>query len=222
VETVAFFRVEGSLVKRGVLALCAYLAANRAGFRERALRLGQVALTAPIYQLLGQNDRTLANRLAYLPLRNMSEDRVAELTEEYFRDVLRENLLEGGKELIKKARADGYRVVLISDGLAQVIEPLAEHLRSVDDFVCNRLEFRGGVCTGRLLDPVVGGHDCGVWAANYVQEHGLDLHRSSAYASHGPDLLLLSSVGLPCAVNPDFTLRRAARQTSWPIIDYDV
>jgi phosphoserine phosphatase len=56
----------------------------------------------------------------------------------------------------------------------------------------------------------------------YAQEHAIDLTRSLAYAAHGPDLLLMTAVGSACAVNPDFTLRRAARQADWPILDYDV
>jgi phosphoserine phosphatase len=35
-------------------------------------------------------------------------------------------------------------------------------------------------------------------------------------------MLLLAAVGNPCAVNPDFTLRRAARDARWPIVDYHV
>jgi phosphoserine phosphatase len=33
-------------------------------------------------------------------------------------------------------------------------------------------------------------------------------------------MLLLSAVGKPCAVNPDFVLRRSARDADWPIIEY--
>jgi phosphoserine phosphatase len=32
---------------------------------------------------------------------------------------------------------------------------------------------------------------------------------------------LLHSVGNPCAVNPDFALRRLAREADWPILDYE-
>jgi phosphoserine phosphatase len=221
-KTAAFFRVEGALVAHGACSAAAYFAANGAGFAERALKLGQVAITAPFYSLLGQSDRVLANRLAYLSLRNMSEDRVAELAEEYFDGILRERVLHGGTELLRAARHNGHRVVLICDGLREVVEPLAAHLRHVDDYVCNRLEYRDGYASGKLLEPVVGGHDSASWARRYADDHGIDLARSVVYAAHGPDLLLLSSVGSPCAVNPDFTLRRAARQADWPILDYDV
>ena len=220
--TAAFVRVEGALLPQGVCSATAYFAANGAGLRERALKLGQVALTAPLYSLLGQSDRILANRLAYVALRGMSEDRVAELAEEYFANILRDRILQGGVELLRDARREGRRVVLISDGLQQVIEPLAAHLRHLDDYVCNRLEFRDGFATGKLVEPVIGGHDCAIWAREYAARHAIDLASSTVYAAHGPDLLLLSAVGKPCAVNPDFTLRRAARQADWPILDYDV
>src|SRR6476661_272475 len=100
-ETAAFFRLESTLVARGACSAAAYIAANGAGFAERARRLGQVALTTPIYSVLGQSDRVLANRLAYLALRNMSEDRIAELCEEYFRDILRPHVLQSGVDLIR-------------------------------------------------------------------------------------------------------------------------
>ncbi|HEX7481107.1 MAG TPA: haloacid dehalogenase-like hydrolase [Polyangiales bacterium] len=219
---VVFVRAEGVLLARGARSAAAYFAANAAGFSERALRLGHLALAAPVYEVLGQSDRVLANRLAYVALRNMSEDRIAELAQEYYENILRERVLEGGLELLRRARKEGKRVVLIADGLSQVMEPLVAQLRIVDDYVCNRLEVRDGKATGRLLPPVVGGHDSATWAARYAQEHGLTLSRCTAYLSHGPDLLLLSSVGQPCAVNPDYTLRRAARESRWPVMDYHV
>src|SRR5262245_38349238 len=220
-STAAFFRIEGTLIARGACSAAAYFAANGAGFAERAFKLGQVALTTPLYSVLGQSDRVLANRLAYLPLRNMSEDRVAELAEEYVEGVLRPGVLQGGLDLVRDARRKGHRVVLICDGLREVVAPLAAHLRQVDDFICNQLEYRDGYATGKLVEPVVGGHDSAVWARRYAEEHAIDLARSVVYAAHGPDLLLMSAVGMACAVNPDFTLRRAARQSDWAILDYD-
>jgi phosphoserine phosphatase len=217
-----FVRIEGVLTGRGVRAAAAYFAANAAGLRERALRLGHLAWTAPVYELLGQNDRVLANRLAYLALRNMSEDRLAELAGEYWENVLREHVLSDGVELLRRARSEGKRVVLLADSIDAVVKPLVEHLRCVDDYVCNRLEFRAGYATGKLLDPVIGGHDGGRFVTTYAQEHDIDLAASAAYGAHGPDALMLAAVGRPCAVNPDYTLRRAAREAGWPVMDYHV
>ena len=166
-------------------------------------------------------DRVLANRMAYLGLRNMSEDRIAMLAEEYVADMLRPRILAGGLDLLRKARRDGYQVVLISDNLTQILEGLAASLPDVHTCVGNRLEFRDCQATGRLLDPVVGGHDSCAWAERYAAAEGFELAQCVAYAAHGPDMLLMSRVGHPCAVNPDFTLRRAAREAGWPVVDYD-
>ncbi len=220
--TAAFFRVEGTLLSRGALATSAYFAANKQGITERLLGLGQVALAAPLYAVLGQNDRTLANRVAWLALRNMSEDRVLSLSEEYFAEVLQGKVMARGRELLERAREEGHRIVLLSELIAPLAEPLAVRLGHVDRLVCNRLEFRDGVATGKLLDPVVGGYNGGRWAVAWAAENGIDLGRSLAYASHGPDLTLLGVVGKPCAVNPDFTLRSAAKDADWPIVVYEV
>jgi phosphoserine phosphatase len=218
-ETAAFFRVEGVLVDRGALAASAYFASNAQGFTERAVRIGALALGAPLYSFLANTDRTLATRAAYAALRHMSEDRVGELADEYYRDVLEERIYERGRELIKQARRDKARVVLVSEGIEPVVAKLAEAL-GADDYACNRLEFTRGEATGKLLDPVVGGHDGGAFAKRYAEQHGLTLARSLAYAAHGADVLLLSSVGRPCAVNPDFALRAAARDADWPVLEY--
>ncbi|HKU39323.1 MAG TPA: haloacid dehalogenase-like hydrolase [Polyangiales bacterium] len=222
IQHAVFARVEGVLLAKGVRSAAAYFAANAPGMRERALRLGHLALTAPAYEWLGQTDRVLANRLAYLSLRNLTEDRIAELSEEYWSTILRKQLLNDGVELLRRAKREGQRVVLIADSLEQLVQPLVAELGCVDDYVCNRLEFRNDLATGRLLEPVIGGHDSGVWLTQYANEHRLGLSASTAYASHGPDLLMLSAVGRPCAVNPDFTLRRAAQQARWPVLDYHV
>ena len=56
-QTAAFFRAEGVLVSQGVVHAAAWMAAQRAGMRERAFRFGQAILSAPVFGVLGQTDR---------------------------------------------------------------------------------------------------------------------------------------------------------------------
>jgi phosphoserine phosphatase len=219
-STAAFFRAEGVLVSGTVLRAAAFMAAQRAGMRERLLRFGQAAVSAPLFGLLGQNDRSLGNRVAHLVYRDMTEDRIVVLAEEFVDDVLADKILDSGVELMRKAKQEGRRVVVISEAIHEIMDRLQGRLRYVDDMVCNRLEYRDGKATGRLLDPIVGGYEGGRWLREYARRHEIDLSRSIAYAGHGPDLLLLSAVGLPCVVNPDMTLRKAAREADWPVVEY--
>ncbi len=57
-------------------------------------------------------------------------------------------------ELLKSRIEAGDEIVLVSQGLEHVMRPLAQHL-GVKWVIANRLEFRDGIATGRLLEPVV-------------------------------------------------------------------
>ena len=57
-------------------------------------------------------------------------------------------------ELLKSRIEAGDDIVLVSQGLEHVMRPLAQHL-GVKWLIANRLEFRDGIATGRLLEPVV-------------------------------------------------------------------
>ena len=217
-----FVRVEGVLTARGACSAAAYMAANAAGIRERVLRLGHLAVATPLYEVLGQSDRVLANRLTYLALRNMSEDRIAELADEYWQNVLQRQVLAQGLDLVQRARRAGKKVVLLADSIEEIARPLSEQLSRVDALLCNKLEYRNGRATGKLCDPVIGGHDGGRFLSHWAHENEIDLDASTAYGAHGPDVLLMTAVGEPCAVNPDFTLRRAAREAGWPVMDFHV
>ncbi len=220
-QKAAFFRAEGVLIPEYItVQVAAHMAAHRAGMRERALRFGQVALSVPLFGALGQNDRSFGQRLVHLTYRGMSEDRVVALGDEFVDGKLRHKLLGSGLELMRKMKRDGYRVVVLSELIEQVMQPLAAHLPAYDELLCNRLEFRDGEATGKLLPPILGGYEGGAWLRQYAEVHGINLAQSVAYAGHGPDLLLLGAVGQPCAVNPDFTLRKAAKEADWPVMEY--
>lgn len=219
-KTAAFFRLEGTLLRHGLLSSAAYIVANEASIKGRMRRLGQVALTAPITQVLNFTDRSMSNRLLNLAFRGMSEDRIAVVAEEYVNDVLKDELSPEGLARLDRAKKDGHRVVLVSEAISFLVAPLRKHLRSVDDELCNQLEFRDGFTTGRLLPPIIGGHETSKAVMDYADHHGIDLRNSLGFAATGQDLLFLASLGSPCAVNPDFSLRQAARQANWPILEF--
>lgn len=201
--------------------MAAYFAANAHSISERVLRLGSLAVTGPLSAFMGQNDRGLSVRLAYSACRGMTQDRLLTLADEYYENFIEDQWLDQGLELIQQARRQGHRVVLLSEGLEMVMGRALKDLRGVDEVLCNRLEVRNRRATGRLQEPIIAGHEACQQVKKYAQEQQLDLSQSLAYATYGGDMLLLASVGHPCAANPDFTLRRAAREVDWPIVDYN-
>lgn len=118
------------------------------------MRRGTVLLMAVLRPLLYVLNRTFATRVVYSILRGISRDRLDLLGNEYFEYKLKPQLKPEGIDQLKQAIALGAEVVLVSQGLEYVMRPLAQHL-GVKWIIANRLDFRDGIATGRLLGPVI-------------------------------------------------------------------
>jgi hypothetical protein len=149
-----YWRVEGSLLELGALRPVGFFTWNAQSFAERwARRAGMagVALTRPFAYAAS---RTFATRFLHTLLRGVSQDRLDLLGEEYFHYVLKPQLRSKAVATLHEAVRSGERIVLVGQLLDHILRPLANHF-GIDSFISNRLEFREGHATGRLLVPVV-------------------------------------------------------------------
>jgi hypothetical protein len=149
-----FWRVEGSLLNLTAVRPVGFFSWNAQTFLERWTRrsaMGALAVGRPLFYL---TNRAFATRLLHMVLRGVSRDRLDLLGEEYFEYELKPRLKQRGQEKLKERLASGARVVLVSQGLDHVMRPLASYL-GVTEILCNRLDFRDGIATGRLLVPVI-------------------------------------------------------------------
>jgi len=153
-SAVTFWRVEGSLLDLSVVRPVAFFTRNAQSFSERWARRGGLGLLALVMPLLYAVHRVFAMRILHTLLRGVSQDRLDLLGEEYFNYVLKPRLKKRGVEKLKELMATGAPVVLVSHGVDHIIRPLAIFL-GVRYLVANRLEFRDGLATGRLLNPVI-------------------------------------------------------------------
>ena len=153
-EPVTYWRVEGSLLELGALRPVGFFTWNGRSFAERWARRAGMAGMALARPFAYAASRTFATRFLHTLLRGVTRDRLDLLGEEYFHYVLEPQLRrEASTELLAAVRG-GERVVLVGQLLESVLRPLAAHF-GVQHFISNRLEFRDGKATGRLLDPIV-------------------------------------------------------------------
>ena len=149
-----FWRVEGSLLELTTVRPIAFFTWNAQTFLERWCRRGLVLATAVLRPFLYAVNRVFATRAVYTVLRGVSRDRLDLLGEEFFKYKWQPRL---DQELVGRLKAlvdSGANVVLVSHSLDHLVRPLAQSL-GVKWIVANRLEFRDGIATGRLLDPVI-------------------------------------------------------------------
>jgi thioester reductase-like protein len=149
-----YWRVEGSLADLTTVRPVAFFTWNAQTFLERWVRRGMVLLMAVLRPFLYAVHRVGATRVVHTVLRGISRDRLDLLGEEYFKYKLQPYLKVDGMELLKSHIEAGDEIVLVSQGLEHVMRPLAQHL-GVKWLIANRLEFRDGIATGRLLEPVI-------------------------------------------------------------------
>ena len=149
-----YWRAEGSLLELTAVRPIAFFTWNAQTFTERWMRRGLVLLMAALRPVLYAANRTFATRVVYSVLRGISRDRLDLLGEEYFHYKLKPYLKPDGVRELHELVSSGSKVVLVSQGLDHVIRPLAQHL-GLTEILANRMEFRDGIATGRLLDPVI-------------------------------------------------------------------
>jgi hypothetical protein len=154
VKQYIFLRVEGSLLASDPSRAIYHFARNSQAFTERIYRLLNVSAVAAARLLLNPLNRPFAMRLLHLPLRGVSRDRLDLLGEELFEYVLRPQLNPEALNRIRQLQKGQSQLVLVSNELDHVIRPLAQLLNI--DFLCtNRLEFRDGISSGRILEPII-------------------------------------------------------------------
>jgi len=215
----AFFKVEGPLVRPSGLPPATHFILNQREMKSRLTRLGGLVAAAGLALAAPLGEAQTATRLAWSNLRGMSEDRLHVLAEELYERQLLKALRPSGVELLEGAKRDGCTIVLVTELLDLAVAPLAARL-GADHLIANRMEVIGGRATGRLVDPIVA-QLSGQWAQGFARQHDLDLASSLAYGASGGDALLMSAVGRPCAVHPDWRLRKIAKDHAWPIVEAD-
>jgi thioester reductase-like protein len=149
-----YWRVEGSLLDLTVVRPVAFFTWNAQTFAERFRRRGLIFLMAILRPFLYSLNRKFATRVVHTVLRGVTRDRLDLLGEEYFQYKLQPRLKKSGVQAVQELVQSGADVVLVSQALDHLMRPLAQHL-GVKHIVANRLEFRDGTATGRLLDPVI-------------------------------------------------------------------
>jgi HAD superfamily phosphoserine phosphatase-like hydrolase len=144
----AFYDVDGTLVRTNIVHTYAYYAMNRGSITGIAARTLATIAQIPVYAGLDLLNRKVFNEYFYRAYEGLSEDRLVVLGEDLFEDVLKKNIFPKAQDLIDEARRAGCRIVLITGALDFTIMALARHLRA-DDVIANKMQFVGGVATGR-------------------------------------------------------------------------
>lgn len=218
-KTASFYDVDGTLVASTIVHPCLWYAAHQAIPSKSIAKTASLLLRIPFYWAVDQVSRTAFNHLFYKEYTGQTRNRLLALAEEMFDSMIRPKLFPGARELVARSREAGHAQVIVTGALDFTVEPLADYL-GIEHLIANRLEFKEGVATGKLLQPVIAEGDKVTAIRRFARSHKIDLNESFAYADSASDLPMLSAVGRPSAVRPDRRLKLVAAKKCWPVIEW--
>lgn len=214
----SYFDVDGTLTKSNLFDSLLFYVLNQQNPIAGVGRIARTFASVPALFAAEQVDRGTFNDLLFRGYQGISEDRLLDLADEAFDNVMRPALFKGALDLVARAKKAGHRVVLLSGSPDFLLQRMAR-LCDADDVIGNRLQIKDGRATGKLLPPIVAGPEKARIIKDHAKKHGFELDECAAYSDSMSDVPMLSVVGRPAAVNPDFRLRMLAKTHRWPVID---
>ncbi len=217
-QAASFYDLEGTLVSTNLVHTLGFYAKRQQGLFSTVKKSVSTLAKLPLFGAADLYSRNVFNELFFQSYKGESEDRLRYFSEELFEEVLKPAIFPGTQDLIEASKKLGLKQVVITGALDFTIERLVNYL-GIDEYAANRLEFVNGYATGRLLPPVMASATKAKWIREFAERENLSLSDSYAYSDSISDLPMLSIVGHPAAVNPDFRLRQTALQHDWAILN---
>lgn len=214
----AFYDLEGTLVSTNLVHTLGFYAQRQAGIWNTLKKSAKTLAGIPFFAVTDLYSRNVFNEVFFKNYAGESEDRLRYFADELFEEVLKPAIFPGTADLIAGSRKIGLKQVVITGALDFTVDKLLKHL-GIDDFAANRLEFVNGYATGRLLPPIMASATKAKWIREYAEKNNISLSDSYAYSDSISDLPMLSIVGHPAVINPDFRLKQTAMQHDWAILN---
>lgn len=217
-QAAAFYDLEGTLVSTNLVHTLAFYSRRQQGILNTLRKSAATLAKLPAFGITDLYSRNVFNEYFFRSYEGESYDRLRYFSEELFEEVLKPAIFDGTPELIAQGKKLGQRQVVLTGALDFTVRHLMDYL-GIDDYVANRLEFVNGYATGRVLPPVMASATKAKWMREFAERENVNLSESYAYSDSISDLPMLSIVGHPVAVNPDFRLKQTAIQHDWAILD---
>lgn len=195
--------ISEGLRRRGVIVR------RRGGIERFSFRLFDVVGETLPSVLIGRQGARVAKGWSQAEVRAVGRD-VAE--------TLAANIEPYALHAIDDHRARGHKVVLATTTPLDVIEPLGE-LLGLDAVLATRYRVdQGGRYDGSIDGEFVWSRGKARSVTVWARANEIELADSYAYSDSIFDTPLLSLVGNPVAVNPDYRLLLYARARGWPTV----
>ncbi len=146
-----FLDFDGTLARTDLVQAYAYFARHAGSRRAVAGRHASLIAQIPVMLGLDTFSRPAFSERLFAHYRGLSRDRLETFAPRLHREVVAPRIFPGVKAFLEACRGRGP-IVLVTGAPDLTVRYFAEE-NGIDHVIANRLEFRDGVATGRVLPP---------------------------------------------------------------------
>jgi HAD superfamily hydrolase (TIGR01490 family) len=217
-SSAAFFDLD-----KTVIAKSSALAFGRPFYRDGLITRRDVikaAFAQLLFRLGGADEQQMARTRDYLAelCRGWRVDQVTQIVQETLHELINPYVYAEAAALIEEHRAAGRDIVVVSTSGDELVRPIAE-LLGVTDVIATRMVVQDGRYTGEVAYYAAGPAKAEA-VRTMAEQRGYALTSCYAYSDSISDVPMLECVGHPTAVNPDRSMRRAAAEHGWPVLEF--
>jgi HAD superfamily hydrolase (TIGR01490 family) len=215
----AFFDLD-----KTVIAKSSALAFGRPFYRDGLISRRDVVKSAYAQLMFrlggGTDEQAMARTRDYLATlcKGWRVEQVQQIVAEALEELINPYVYAEAAMLIAEHQSAGRDVVLVSASGDEMVRPIGA-LLGITDVIATRMSIVDGRFSGEV-EFYAAGPSKVVGVRELAAERGYNLATCYAYSDSSSDLPLLEAVGFPSAVNPDRTLRRAAAENGWPVLEF--
>jgi HAD superfamily hydrolase (TIGR01490 family) len=218
VSSAAFFDLD-----KTVIAKSSALAFGRPFYRDGLITRRDVikaAYAQVMFRLSGADEAQMARMRDYVAelCRGWRVDQVTQIIHETLHELINPYVYAEAAALIEEHREAGRDIVVVSTSGEEMVRPIAE-LLSVNDVIATRMVVENGRYTGEVAYYAAGPVKADAVRA-LAKERAYELAECYAYSDSISDVPMLECVGHPTVVNPDRSMRRAAIEHGWPVLEF--
>ncbi|MFE0174093.1 HAD family hydrolase [Streptomyces sp. NPDC059002] len=162
------------------------------------------------------SDRAALNRAHYRRYSGARADELNTAGQEWY-DTYRATpaaFVTASLAALRRHRAAGHAVVLVSGSADPMLRPLARDLGATAVLCTELLVGDDGLLTGEVRAPMIGPAKAEA-VGSFLERHELSAADSHAYGDHSSDLDMLRAVGHPAVIGDDPELTRWAVREGW-------
>ncbi len=215
----AFFDVDNTII-RGASAFHIARGLRHHGF-IKGRDIVRFAVEQAKYNFRGESKEQIDDirHEALSIVKGWSVAEMAAIGEEVYDEVLALRIFPETKALIDGHLAKGHQVWLVTASPVEIGRLIAQKIGATGA-LGTVAESVDGFYTGKLVGDLLHGAAKSVAVKSLALSAGIPLDDCYAYGDSLNDLPMLSTVGHPCAINPDAKLRRFARAQGWPVKEF--